>query len=54
MNEAIQLRDQEKFDEAIAYLKCLQVDHPRNPDVEYQIGWTYDASKEYFCNTDLN
>ncbi len=44
IDEAIKLRNDERFDEAIALLTKLREEQPTSPDVEYQIGWTYDAS----------
>ena len=46
IDEAIRLRKAEKFDEAKAYLESLLEKNSNNPDIEYQIGWTYDASDQ--------
>jgi tetratricopeptide (TPR) repeat protein len=39
--EAIRLRDGDKHDEAIALLNTLD---KKDPNISYQIGWTYDGS----------
>lgn len=46
--EVFELRRSEKFTEALALLAKMQMDNPQNPDISYQIGWTYDASEQPF------
>ena len=44
IKKAIELRNNERFDEAIETLKNLLDSHPISAEIEYQIGWTFDAS----------
>jgi tetratricopeptide (TPR) repeat protein len=43
LDKAIELRNEKKPDEAIKLLELLLRSHPENPDINYQMAWTFDS-----------